>query len=306
QNTVIPKVLVGKHLLKISKAGHVDFIREIEVAPDKQTFISAPLDLARVTLYLTTEPGARVYVENEEKAIIPSDGNVAIQLAPGRQTVRVSKEGYQEWRKELTLSLANNTVTERVSLIPIPNSAEGDWQPSLGPRKWFPQPSGWKFDASGALIRGDKLAFFDTESSRDFNTYRDFKLEFDVVFTNGKGVAWVARARDINNYYLFEISGPRSGRPVFNFYVCQDGRLELKDSRPIVEKLDSPGDSFHITFEARGGRFDTRMTIASAPSSQPHRIGISQDDSFSYGGIGFRGKDQSEALLQTFFVIPLR
>jgi len=306
QNAVIPKVPVGKHRLRVSKDGYVDFIREIDVTPGKQAFVSAQLDPARVTLNLTSEPGARVYVENEEKAIIPSDGDVAIPLAPGRRAVRVSKDGYQEWKKELILSLANNPVVERANLIPIPNSAEGDWQPALGPRKWFPQPAGWRFDASGALIKGDKPALFDTESSRDFNTYRDFKLEFDIVFANGKGVAWVARAKDSNNYYLFEISGAHSGRPAFNAYVCQDGKLELKDNRPIVEKIDKPGDSFHIVFEARGGRFDTRMTIASAPSAKPHLIGIFQDDSLSYGGVGFRGKDQSESLLQTFFVIPIR
>jgi hypothetical protein len=219
--------------------------------------------------------------------------------------VRVLKDGYQEWRKELSFSLENNPVAERVNLIPIPNSAEGDWQPPLGARKWRPQPAAWRFDATGAHIKGDQLVLFQTDANRDFNTYRDFKLEFDVVFTNGKGVAWVARAKDRNNYYLFEISGPRSGKPIFNFYICQDGRLELKDSRPIVEKMDKPGDSFHISFESRGGRFDTRMTSASAPSVNPYLIGISQDDTFSYGGVGFRGKDQSEALLQTFFIIPL-
>jgi hypothetical protein len=306
QNTVIPKIPVGKHRLRISKDGYAEFNREIDVTPGKQAFVSAQLDLARVTLTLASEPGARVYIENEEKAIIPSDGDVAIPLLPGRHSVRVSKEGYQEWKKELTLSLANNAVSERANLVPIPNSAEGDWQPALGPRKWRPQPATWRLDASGALIRGDKPAFFATESGRDFNTYRDFKLEFDVVFSNGKGVSWVARAKDPNNYYLFEIAGARGGRPSFNAYVCQDGKLELKDSRPIVEKIDKPGDSFHIIFEARGGRFDTRMTIASLPSVKPYLIGIFQDDSFSYGGVGFRGKDQSESLLQTFFIIPLR
>ncbi len=304
QNAVIPKVPVGKHRLRISKEGYVDLAREIEVRPGEQTFVSAQLDPARVTLNLSSEPGARVYVENEEKATIPSDGDVAITLVPGRHAVRVSKEGYQEWKKELTLSLANNPMIERANLIPIPNSAEGDWEPSQGARKWFPQATGWRFDTSGALIRGDKLVLFDTESNPDFNTYRDFKLEFDVVFTNGRGVAWVARAKDPNNYYLFEISGLSSGKPTFHFYVCQDGKLEWKDSRTIVEKMDRPGDSFHIIFEARGNRFDTKMTIARAPSVEPKLVGIFQDNTFSYGGIGFRGKGQSEALLQTFFVIP--
>ncbi len=304
QNATIAKVPVGKHRLKISKDGYADFAREVDVLPGQQAFVSARLDQAQITISLVSQPGARVYAGSVEKAIVPSDGRVAISLPPGRHSLRVSKDGYQEWVKELSLSMANNSIAERVELVPIPNSAEGEWQPSLGARKWFPQTSGWKFEASGAVIRGDKLVMFDTDSSRDFNFYRDFKLEFDAVFSNGKGLAWAVRAKDANNYYLFEISNPQS--PTLNFYVCQDGKLEWKDSQRIVEKLDKKGDSFHITFEAKGSRFDTGITIASAPSAKPHMIGVFQDDSFSYGGIGFRGKDQSESLLQSFFVIPLR
>ena len=304
QSATIAKIPVGKHRLKIAKDGYADFAKEVDVLPGQQAFVSARLDPAQITISLVSQPGARVYAGSVEKAIIPSDGRVAISLPPGKHSLRVSKDGYQEWTKELSLSMANSSIAERAELVPIPNSAEGDWQPSLGARKWFPQTSGWKFEPSGALIRGDKLVMFDTESSRDFNFYRDFRLEFDAVFSNGKGLAWVVRAKDTNNYYLFEISNPAS--PVLNFYICQDGKLDWKDSQRIVEKLDKKGDSFHITFDAKGGRFDIGVTIASAPSVKPHMIGVFQDDSFSYGGVGFRGKDQSESLLQSFFVIPLR
>jgi hypothetical protein len=306
QSAFINRVPVGKHRLKITKPGYVEFNEEIDVLPDKASFVSAQLDLALVTLNLSSHPGARVYVGNQEKANVPSGGTVAISLAPGRHSILISKEGYQDWRKEFTLSLANNPVTERAELIPIPTSAEGDWGPALGARKWHPQPAAWRVDATGALIKGDQLIMFDTEPSREFNTYRDFKLEFDVVFTNGKGVSWAARAKDPKNYYLFEISSPPNATPTFHFYICRDGNLQWLDSRPIVENMNKPGESFHITFEARGGRFDTRMTLASAPSAQPHLIGIFQDDTLSYGGVGFRGKDLSESLLQSFFVIPLQ
>lgn len=305
QAATIAKVSVGKHRLKVSKDGYVELNKDLEILPGKQSFVSAQLELAMVTISLTSQPGARVYTGSVEKAIIPSDGKVIFSLPPGRHSIRVSKDGYQEWAKDLALSLSNNSVVERAELVPVPNSAEGDWQPSLGARKWFPQNAGWKFESSGALVRGDKPVLFDTESSRDFNNYRDFKLEFDVIFSNGKGLAWVARAKDPENYYLFEISNPLTS-PTFSFYVCKDGKLEWKDTQRIVEKMSKKGDSFHIIFEAKGNRFDTRLTIASAPSARPHPIGIFQDDSFSYGGVGFRGKDMSEALLQTFFVIPLK
>jgi hypothetical protein len=301
---VIARVPVGRHRLKVSKEGYVGFTREVEVRPGEQIFVSARLDPAEVTINLKSQPGARVYVGSEEKAIVPPDGNISISLTPGRYAIRLTKDGYQEWQKVLTLSLDNNPLTERAELIPVPNSAEAIWQPSDEGRKWFPQSSEWKFSASGALVRSDKPVLFDTESSRDFNIYRDFKLEFDVIFTNGKGVAWVTRAKDPDNYYLFEISCPQSGGATFHFYVCQNGKLVWKDSQRIVEKLDRKGDSFHISFEARGGRFDTQLSIANAPSAAPHLIGIFQDDTFSYGGIGFRGKDLSEFLLQSFFVIP--
>ena len=304
QSLVMNRIPAGRHRLRIVKEGMVDFDREIEVPPGKQALVAAQLELAQVTLSLAAAPGARVYVDSEERAILPQDGRLALKLPPGPHALRVVKEGFQDWKKDVTLSLAAPAVEESVSLVPIASSAEGDWQPSLGARKWFPAAPGWKFDAAGALVRGEKPVLFDTESARDFNVYRDFHLEFDFVFANGKGAAWIVRAKDPANYYLFEISGPRSGRPVFNFYLCRNGQLEWKDSRPIVEKIDKAGESLHIIFDARGDRFETRMTIASAPSLNPYLIGIFQDDSFSYGGVGFRGREQSEALLQSFFVIP--
>ncbi|QQS46343.1 MAG: PEGA domain-containing protein [Acidobacteriota bacterium] len=306
QNYVMPKIEVGRHRLRISKPGFVEFNREIDVVPGEQTFISAALDLARVTVNLISEPGARVYVGSEEKATIPPGRNLTLQLLPGRQPIRVIKDGYQDWTRELNLAMTEPVVTERADLVPIPSSVEGDWQPPIGARKWFPQAAGWNFSPSGAAIKGDRVVLFDTETNRDFNTYRDFRLEFDVVFTNRKGAAWAVRAKDPANYYLFEISGPASGSPVMNFYICRNGQLEWKDSRPVVEKIDKPGDSFHIIFEARGNSFNTSLSIASAPSTQPHRIAIFQDDEFTWGGVGFRGKDLSEFLLQTFFILPIK
>lgn len=306
QSLVMNKIPTGKHRLRISREGMVDFDREVNVPPGEQALVAAQMELAQVSLTLISAPGARVYIGSEERAILPQDGKLTLKLLPGLNSIRILKDGYLEWKKDAVLALSSPVVEERATLIPIPSSAEGDWDPSLGPRKWHPSVTGWKFDNSGALIRGDKPVLFDTESNRDFNVYRDFRLEFDTVLSNGRGIAWIVRARDPQNYYLFQISGPRGGRPTFNFYICRNGQLEWKDSRPIVEKIDKAGDSFHIVFEARGDRFEARMTIASAPTASPHLIGIFQDDLFSYGGIGFRGHELSESLLQSFFVIPIK
>ena len=145
---------------------------------------------------------------------------------------------------------------------------------------------------------------FNTESNRDFNVYTNFILEFDVALNNAKSVAWVARAKDPDNYYLFEIGGLQGNNPTFHFWICKNGKLDWKDSQPFVEKYDKRIDSFHIIFEVRGNQFQTSVKITSAPLPRPQLIGIFNDNTFSYGGVGFRAKDQSDVLLQAFFVQP--
>jgi len=299
------KVPVGRYNLKVVKEGFLDFEQEVDILPGKDTFVPVQLAVAIVTLNLTSEPGASVYVDGEFKGAILLDGKLAIQLIPGSHKIRVSKDGFKEWSRDLKLSHDNNPAALEVNLTRIPRSEEGNWDPDNRENKWYPKNSGWLFNKSGAVIRGDKLALFDTELESDFNYYQDVKLEFDVVFNNGRGVSWVARAKDLNNYYLFELTGPAKGETALNFYICQDGKLYQKDRRRVVEKMDVKDDTFHIIFEARGNRFETTMNIRSAPSAQPHRIGIFQDNTFSLGGVGFRGKDQSETLLQSLFIFPL-
>ncbi|MCI0663981.1 MAG: PEGA domain-containing protein [Acidobacteria bacterium] len=298
----LTKVLVGKYPLKVSKEGFLDYEKEIDVQPGSVTFEPVQLAVAVASLTLSSQPGARVYADGEYRGAILSDGKLTIHLFPGPRKIMVSKDGFQEWNKALTLGSSPTTLD--VNLIPVPISAEGSWEPANKESKWFPKNSGWQFNKSGALIRGDKLTLFDTELNSDYNYYQNVRLEFDVVFNNGKGVSWVVRAKDPDNYYLFELTGPTAGTTVLNFYICQDGKLYLKDSQRVVEKMDVKDDTFHIIFSAQGNRFETKMNITSAPQEKPRWIGVFQDNTFSLGGIGFRGKDQSEALLQAFFVNP--
>jgi len=306
---VISRVPVGEHKLKISKARHDDWsVDKLEVKPGDPTPVTAILPLSTVTLVVRSKPDAKVYLNDEERGTVQPDGAVTIsKLLPGDYKIRVFLDGYESWEKTLTLSLENRIATENVALAPIPVSAEGDWNPHEGAKKWSPAPA-WKFDRTGARITGDSLALFDTEQRRDFNIYRDFKLEFDVRFANAKGAAWVVRAKDPKNYYLFELNGgPQSSNPrTFNFYVYHDGKPVLKDSKRIVENIDKLNDSFHITFEARGNQFKTYIQIASDPKGEAQPIGTFTDDSFSYGGVGFRAKDGIETLLQSFVVMPIK
>jgi len=133
-------------------------------------------------------------------------------------------------------------------------------------------------------------------------------MSFDIRFTNGRGASWVVRAKDDQNYYFFHLQPAVDGLQArFNFYVCRDGRCTLKDSKRYPELLNKPNDSYFIQLEARGPEFTHRITIQSNPwADDPQPLGTFRDESFGYGGVGFRGINESEALLQNLVVIPIK
>ncbi|MGH9767437.1 MAG: PEGA domain-containing protein [Blastocatellia bacterium] len=306
EEITIARILVGKHKLKVSKEGNDDLERELDVLPGET--VSIPANLVRVMVAVTfnSEPGAKLYVDDEEKGTVdPTTRKVKVSLRPGSYRARMTKEGYETWENGITLSAERRNVEETVTLLPIPESKEGFWATSMGSQGWFPKRTGWEFGKTGARIAGDGVALFATEENRDFNFYKDFTMTVDLRLANGKSVAWVARAKDLSNYYLFEINGPQSDkRNKFIFYVCRDGVCAAKAEQDVLDKINPQGDDLTIVFEARGDQFTTRLSVGSAPkvTIAPNQIagdilGIFRDRSFSIGGVGFCGKAGVEALL---------
>jgi hypothetical protein len=312
EGITLSRVPVGRHKLRISKSQYQDLVKDsLEITPGELEAVAGKLELATVMMTLKSQPGAKVYINNEERgAVQPPDGKINISLLPGSYTVRLVKEGYESWEKKIVISQETGPMAVEAALIPIPESAEGEWNPSFGSKRWFPDPAKtWGFDKTGARVTGAAVKLFATDPNRDFNFYRDFILTFDFQFIEGQSIAWVARAQDQNNYYLLELNGPRENNPkTLIFYLCRDGVCRPMDQKPILDKIDTPGDSFKVTFEAREDRFTTRLSAASNPKlgAEADIIAIFRDKAFSVGGVGFRGKDQTKALIQFVNIRPLK
>lgn len=303
----ISRLLEGKHVVTLSKEGYDPWTKEITVVPGETAPETAEVKLATVTLTVSAKPGARVYIDGADRGAILPEGKLIIEdLLPGTYKMRVSLDGFDDYEQPVTLTLADRRPVSNINLTPIAESVERAEDFTTGASKWI-VPGNWKLDKKGLIITGDEAGLFkDPTEGRPFNIYFDFDLEFDVRFSNGKGVSWIVRAKDVKNYYLFELTtSPRR----FNFYLCREGNCQLKDARPLVEKLDEPGDSFRIRFEARGSKFTAKLSRFLAPTPDgPQPIGQFEDreNTFSYGGIGFRGMNGSEALLQSLVVIPVK
>jgi hypothetical protein len=304
------QVPVGKHRLQFRKAGYDEAIGELVVDPGRQTPVAVNLALSTVTLTIQSLPGARVYLDNVDKGTVQLNGTLIIpELPPGAKALRVLLDGYEPYEKSLRLGLEERSPVEAARLPPIAESKEAHENFSSGVTKWV-FPAEWKIDERGLQIRGDQPGLFKgTAEKRSFNQYRDFDLEFDLRFINGRGAAWIVRAKDTQNYYLFELTTINSsiGKRRFNFYLCRDGQCALKDSHTVVEILETPDDSYHLRLEARGPRMVHKISLLKKPRlDDPQPLGSFEDNTFSVGGVGFRGINGAEALLQNLVILPVQ
>jgi hypothetical protein len=303
----IPRVLEGEHELTVSKAAFDPWTGKLKVEPGKSNPASAQLRLATVSLTVKSKPGAHVYIDNSDRGAVQPDGALIIpELLPGKYQMRVTLDGFENAEQPLSLTLADRKPTAPVELTPIAESAEGNEDFLTGSSKWV-VPADWKIEKRGLLIAGQKVGLFRTPTEkRPFNVYRDFTMSFDIRFVNGKGASWVVRAKDEQNYYLFQLVPANEGlQSRFNFYVCLQRVCTLKDSKRYPEPLNKAGDSYFVQLEAKGSEFTHRIRVLLNPrADDPQPLGTFSDDTLTYGGVGFRSMDENQTLLQNLVVIP--
>lgn len=305
----IARVLEGEHQLTVSKEAYDPWSSKIKVEPGKSNPASAQLRLATVRLTVKSRPGAHVYLNNSDRGEVQPDGALVIEdLLPGSYQMRVALDGFEDFVRPVSFTLNDRKPIASPELTPVAESAEGNEDFTTGVSKWV-VPDNWKLERRGLLITGERVGLFRTPTEkRLFNVYRDFKMSFDLRFVNGRGAAWVVRAKDEKNYYLFQLLPAADGLQTrFNFYVCREGKCTLKDSKRYPEPLNKANDSYFVQLEVKGNEFSQRITVQSNPrADDPQPLGTFSDDSFTYGGVGFRGLDESQALLQNLVVIPLK
>jgi hypothetical protein len=308
-NIIIQHVPVGPNQVTCSKPGFDDFTAQLAVKPGDNNF---PGTLKRATIALTirTKPGAAIYL-NDERKDDNTDGILRIPgLAPGAYRLRVRLDGHENVERQLNLTLDRREEVIEAPLIPIAEDEEIDAAADPSIVNWIPAlPSGWKFETGnprGLRVTGESVALVNNTSklNRRFNIYRDFTLVLNLIMTDGKGAAWVVRAQDDRNYYLFELTTSKSqrGEKYLSFYVCREGRCELRDGYPVVADIEKPGEPLTITLEATGDRF--RHFIETGALRKTPLVKDFRDGTFSLGGVGLRSINGLKMFVNQYLVIP--
>jgi hypothetical protein len=291
---------VGERVVRITHASIAPKEVRVPVEGGAETNVTPKFQPAIVNLTVTGEPGAQVYIDNAFRGNVADSGKTGVlTIPPGSHTIRLVKSEFDPAEKTQSFEPGDASVT--ISMTRVKFSDEyADFFTDGG--AFWEKPATWKLEKGKMNVRGPGFGF----RTEPYNRYKDFKMEFDVRFLNGKGAVWVLRAQDSKNYYVFQLCGPKSGTAkTFRTYICRDGALKLLKSDTIADDISNPNEVFHLVVEAKGGMIRHSLQLLSAPKADgPQPLSVLTDTTFSFGNIGFGTLDGEEAVVLSVVTSP--
>jgi hypothetical protein len=294
----------GSHKLKITHSSIADWEREIEVEGGATTTVTPKFVAAVVNLTVKSEPGSSIYVDNDFQGRVADSGELRImnQIRPGEHTIRAEKDLFEPARVVKRFDVGSATVELPLKRVVFSGEFADTF---LGGAAYWDAPKDWRVEPGKLTVRGLSAGVGLVKDKQ----YADFRMEFDTKFINGKGAVWVVRARDRQNYYMFQLKGPTAtARNTFHSYICQNGQIRLlRPPEFLALDLSRPDDSFHIIIEARGDQIKHSIEVSSAPKAGGARpLSVITDSTIPQGTVGFGTKESEEFVVFYVNVTPLR
>lgn len=270
---------------------------DVEVSADKYrlwkqaVFINAgdiktlPVTLERNTIQLTAKgpPGASIFLDGGFKGTITGTGELILtEIIPGTHTIEATMTGFKKFSqpKEFTTNETVNLSLERI--VADTSSWSEDFE-NLdywdAPRSWA---LGWK-ELKNVVVSGTEVGL---EKRGD---YDDFELEFNVNILKGKQAAWVVRATDTKNYYIFVLDRTKERTRLY-VSTSKEGKLSAL-SRLGGDFYGELPDQVHVFVTAAGKDIRTELALA----DRRQLLGIfSGAKDFPIGRFGFRAAAEGD------------
>lgn len=310
----IARIPLGVQELSLSKPGYNAWSGTLTVrASECDNSFNITLDKAAITLNIRALPNTQVFLNGLFRGKVPLEGALVLsELDPGPHKLRFELDGYETAEVERTLTLERRTETIEVPLTPLVEDAEfSDHFDPTYPNWWSAPtakpsaPPEWQLSTKlpiGRHIKGERLglAYDNPRPNRNYNLYANFTLVMSVRCQGTQGAAWVVRALDEQNYYLFELDRIQS---VLKLYRYQNGQAKPIGQQNIPAKLTGQDETYRIILVAEGSKF--RHTIYT-PTQGAVTVGTFTDESLKRGGIGLRASAGIEMFVQEFTIKPLK
>jgi len=292
----------GVHALRIANPDYAVYEKDkLQVEGGSKVTVTPRFKPAVVNFIIRSQPGVEIYVDGRLEGRVEPNGELRIsgKYKPGTHTIRAEneKERFEPAQTKDNFGIGDATV--ELKLKHIKSSPEFAEYFNTGLSFWD-APNSWRVDRGKMIVRTSEVGLVRNQ------VWDDFKMEFDVSLTNGRGAAWIVRARDKKNYYLFQLSGPNGTNPsTFRTYIYNNGQPTLLRSVPVVEELGSQKDQLHITVEAKGPTIRNFIKHSEHPTPDSELLGVLMDaTAISYGTVGLVAIDNEEFTIYFVNVTP--
>ncbi len=279
------------------KSGNTDF-QEVEVEAATKIQIPVRFTLRLVKLTVRSEPGTDIYVDGEFKGRLAGN-ELPVQLAPGEHRLKAVNDRFEEMEKPLSV---NKDERLELALTPVVSSAKFN-EEFTSLQNWSAQ--GWalsqKKNEIFMVVKGTEIGLIKDRK------YMDFSLRFTLSFArqNRKGAVWVVRARDGQNYYMFQLVCSKGNAPaLFRSFVVKNGLIVKQYEEGVPINLNLPDDQIHIFVDATGSKITHRISSNGAPTERPVIFSEMDDQSFASGKVGFMTKDGEEFWIRSISILP--
>lgn len=238
-----------------------------------------------------------------QTVVIPIQNGRAIlsNLRPGIYGVdiRADEPGYDTLLSTVTLpgQTVYNVELKNVrstAMFSANWSSFGDWE----------APGGWRAGSGKLLVSGPGIAL---PRDSKYRFYGDFQLTSDVNMVNGVAASFILRAKDSNNYYLVQLTGPNAPeRYVLRGFIVRNGVLSpLGAPIPIEGFADTlrANQFFRVTIKTtERNKFKVSITDSQTGDVLPLGILTDPNNNFPIGAVGLAVRDAEQNEIGSFIV----
>jgi hypothetical protein len=301
-NKVKIKVRIGEQNVRVMLPGYNIFATRVMVEDKVPVPIPVALERARATLVVEAQQGTRVYIDGESKGIIPSTGRLAINtIAAGQKhKILLDKTGYSK-HEETILAESGKEISITARLKPLPSSTEFADNFEGGLSLWN-NPQEWKTEGGLLYVRGAGIGM-----PKEKN-YCNGEVIFGLLLSDPRGAAWVVRAQDEKNYYLFYLNGPQGQFPnKLQTYIIRDGIFDLNapaiSPLPIIPSLEV-GEAYRIRISFSGKTIEHSITPSKTGEERSLGLFTDPEGVFPCGNIGFTAPTGEVFKIHGFVIKP--
>lgn len=249
ETPLVLSVKPGRHLIEVQKEGYGGHEEWVEVIGADRRTVFALLRRLLGRLLIHTDPsGADIYIDGQLVGKSPYDEK---GLAPKTYKVRVVKEGYEVWEKEVVVEARKKVEIlpvlrekkREVALVSPPMKGEGPKEMKLKEPSKEPQEIKLKEPQEMKLKEPSK----EVDWSKKIQEAPVLKVGDHWTYKNAKGETWTQEVRDIKQGLFFlKIRGQQELRVYdqktmnLKFLINKDGRKESVGDDPFKNLFNFP------------------------------------------------------------------